>query len=140
MSYNNFSSIIANNYDILAVQTKCNHPHKRRWSCIVANNICSNGNIKKNFPPHPLDNLQQWSSFLEFGKIAGGGKAAAVLVWRQDEKIDEIFRNVVNVAADNHSAGDGTAHSLVHTISVASNLERLVDRIKNLVEIFYYRK
>ena len=65
---------------------------------------------------------------------------AAVLVWRQDEKIDEIFRNVVNVAADNHSAGDGTAHSLVHTISVASNLERLGDRIKNLVEIFYYRK
>lgn len=65
---------------------------------------------------------------------------AALAVWQRDEQIDRIFRKVVHEAAENQSAGDGNAHSLVHAISIASNLERLGDRVKNLVEIFYYRK
>lgn len=65
---------------------------------------------------------------------------AAVAVWRQDAEIDSVFRKVVNTAAENQAAGDGNAHSLVQAISIASNLERLGDRIKNLVEVFYYQK
>ena len=65
---------------------------------------------------------------------------AAIKVWECDKNIDRVFRQAVNEAAENQSAGDGNAHSLVHAISIASNLERLGDRIKNLVEIFYYRK
>ncbi|MBE8158063.1 MAG: phosphate signaling complex protein PhoU [Betaproteobacteria bacterium] len=65
---------------------------------------------------------------------------AAVAVWRRDTEIDAVFREAVNAAAENQAAGDGNAHSLVQAISIASNLERLGDRIKNLVEIFYYRK
>ena len=65
---------------------------------------------------------------------------AAVEVWKRDSELDAAFREVVNAAAENQTAGDGNAHSLVHAISVASNLERMGDRIKNLVEILYYRK
>lgn len=64
----------------------------------------------------------------------------ALEIWHQDKKIDTVFRQIVNLAADTQNAGAGDAHSLVHAISVASNLERLGDRIKNLVEIFYYRR
>ena len=72
--------------------------------------------------------------------LAADDLDAAWQVWKQDEKIDRTFRKVVNEAADNHSAGDGNAHSLVHAISIASNLERIGDRVKNLVEIFHYQK
>lgn len=65
---------------------------------------------------------------------------ATLKVWHRDKEIDQVFREVVSAAADNQIAGDGDAHSLVHAISIARNLERLGDRIKNLVEIFYYRK
>lgn len=65
---------------------------------------------------------------------------AALNVWRRDKNIDKVFREIINLAAENQNAGDGNAHSLVNAISVASNLERLGDRVKNLVEIFYYRK
>lgn len=61
-------------------------------------------------------------------------------IWEADENIDQIFRKVVDEAVDNQTDGDGTARSLVHAISIASNLERLGDRVKNLVEILYYRK
>ena len=66
--------------------------------------------------------------------------SAAHKVWERDEEIDRAFRATVNEAADNQSAGDGNAHSLILAISIASNLERLGDRVKNLVEIFHYRK
>ncbi|MGI9307303.1 MAG: phosphate signaling complex protein PhoU [Gammaproteobacteria bacterium] len=65
---------------------------------------------------------------------------AAIQIWRRDKDIDAAFRRTVNAAADNQTAGDGNAHSLMHAIAVAGNLERLGDRVKNLVEILYYEK
>ena len=61
-------------------------------------------------------------------------------VWEGDKIIDAAFREAARAAAENQIAGDGNAHSLVQAISVASNLERLGDRVKNLVEIFHYQK
>ena len=34
------------------------------------------GNVKTYVPPHPPDDMRQWSCDPEFGKIAGGGSAA----------------------------------------------------------------
>ena len=65
---------------------------------------------------------------------------AALSVLHNDQEIDKTFRHIVNEAVRNHNAGDGNAHSLLQVIAIASNLERIGDRIKNLVEIFYYRK
>ena len=81
---------------------------------------------------------EQFEAYL--AAAAADDLAAAVEVWRRDAEIDAVFRKVVNAAAENQTAGDGNAHSLVQAISIASNLERLGDRIKNLVEVFYYRK
>lgn len=84
------------------------------------------------------DVRRQFDAFLE--AHAANDLDTALVIWENDKAIDKIFRNVVNVAAENQNAGDGSPHSLIDVISVASNLERLGDRIKNLVEIFYYRK
>ena len=65
---------------------------------------------------------------------------AAHKVWEGDSEIDKTFKEAINEAANNQSAGDGNAHSLIHATTIASNLERLGDRVKNLVEIFHYRK
>ncbi len=65
---------------------------------------------------------------------------AALKVRCGDAAIDRIFRKVVDAAVENQIGGDGNAHSLVHAISIASNLERIGDRVKNLAEVFYYRK
>ena len=72
--------------------------------------------------------------------VAADDLDAALAVRREDKKIDRIFRKVVDAAVENQSGGDGNAHSLVHAISIASNLERIGDRVKNLAEVFYYRK
>jgi phosphate uptake regulator len=47
---------------------------------------------------------------------------------------------LIHDALKNHKQGDGNAHSLVQAVLVANNLERIGDRVKNLVEIFYYQK
>lgn len=72
--------------------------------------------------------------------VAADDLDAALRVRGADENIDRVFRKVVDEAVENQSAGDGNAHSLVHAISIASNLERIGDRVKNLAEVFYYRK
>ncbi|MGI9298564.1 MAG: phosphate signaling complex protein PhoU [Gammaproteobacteria bacterium] len=72
--------------------------------------------------------------------VAAENLDAALKVRRADKTIDRVFRKVVDAAVENQSDGDGNAHSLVHAISIASNLERIGDRVKNLVEVFYYRK
>lgn len=64
----------------------------------------------------------------------------AVVVWHQDSHVDKLFKQAVGEAADNQAAGDGDARSLVYAISSVNNLERLGDRVKNLAEIFHYRK
>lgn len=84
------------------------------------------------------DVRKQFDAFLE--AHTADDLDAAIDIWRNDKTIDVIFHNIINIAADNQNAGDGNAHSLINAISVASNLERLGDRIKNLVEIFHYRK
>lgn len=63
---------------------------------------------------------------------------AACKVWLSDQKIDDMCHAVVQEAFINQKRGDGNPHSLVHAVSVAKNLERIGDKIKNLVEIFYY--
>ena len=65
---------------------------------------------------------------------------AAMKVWRGDVAIDKHFHLVVREAVDYQGGGDGNTHSLMHVVTVASNLERMGDRVKNLVEILYYRK
>ncbi|MGU9951946.1 MAG: phosphate signaling complex protein PhoU [Gammaproteobacteria bacterium WSBS_2016_MAG_OTU1] len=81
---------------------------------------------------------RQFEKYLQ--AIAEEDLDKALAVWKDDEKIDRIFRETVHKAAENQSDGDGNSHSLVQAISVASNLERLGDRVKNLVELFYYQK
>ena len=92
--------------------------------------------------PMLLDMMQQVRRQFEscLAAVAADDLDAAMQVWRDDEKIDLVFRKVVDAAVENQSAGDGNAHSLVHAISIASNLERLGDRVKNIVEVFHYRK
>ena len=61
-------------------------------------------------------------------------------VWLYDQKIDDACHAAVQEAFTNQHRGDGNAHSLVHAVSVAKNLERLCDKIKNLVEIYYHQE
>ena len=65
---------------------------------------------------------------------------AAVKIWMKDQLIDDICSESVREAFENQKRGDGNVQSLVHAVSVAKNLERVGDKIKNLVEIFYYDK
>ncbi len=65
---------------------------------------------------------------------------AACEVWLYDQKIDDMCHAIVQEAFINQKRGDGNTHSLVHAVSVAKNLERIGDKIKNLVEIFYFEK
>ncbi len=58
-------------------------------------------------------------------------------VWLFDRRIDDACHAAVEDAFLNQRRGDGNAHSLVHAVSVAKNLERIGDKIKNLVEIHY---
>lgn len=64
----------------------------------------------------------------------------AVRVWMKDQRIDDLCSEAVREAFENQKKGDGDTHSLVNAVSVAKNLERVGDKIKNLVEIFYYHK
>lgn len=69
-----------------------------------------------------------------------GNLRAAERVWLQDQRIDDLCSDAVREAFDNQQKGDGNVHSLIQAISVAKNSERLGDKIKNLVEIFYLQK
>ena len=64
----------------------------------------------------------------------------AVRVWLRDQRIDDLCSEVVREAFDNQKKGDGNVHSLIHALSVAKNSERIGDKIKNLVEIYYQQK
>lgn len=65
---------------------------------------------------------------------------AAVRVWLKDQRIDDLCSEVMREAYVNQNKGDGDVHSLVYAMSVARNTERIGDKIKNLVEIFYQQK
>ena len=71
---------------------------------------------------------------------AAGDLAAMEKVWLYDQKIDDACHAAVQEAFSNQMRGDGNAHSLVQAVSVAKNLERLCDKIKNLVEIYYHQE
>lgn len=58
-------------------------------------------------------------------------------LWIKDQNIDELCDEAVKKAFDFQKKGSGNAHSLIHAVSVAKNLERIGDKIKNLIEIFY---
>lgn len=64
----------------------------------------------------------------------------AVRVWLRDQRIDDLCSEVVREAYANQKKGDGGVHSLMHALSVAKNSERIGDKIKNLVEIYYQQK
>lgn len=71
---------------------------------------------------------------------AAGDMDKLAEVWLRDQKIDDACHAAVQEAFTNQQRGDGNAHSLVHAVSVAKNLERLCDKIKNLVEIYYHQE
>lgn len=64
---------------------------------------------------------------------------AAVRVWVFDQTIDDLCSDAVRHAFENQNKGIGGAQGLVNQISIAKNLERIGDKIKNLVEIYYYQ-
>ena len=64
----------------------------------------------------------------------------AVRVWLKDQKIDDLCSEAVREAFYNQQGGEGSVHSLIHSVFIAKNTERIGDKIKNLVEIFYYQK
>ena len=64
----------------------------------------------------------------------------AVAVWMKDQKIDDLCSETVREAFSNQKEGEGNVHSLIHSVSAAKNIERIGDKIKNLVEIFYQQK
>lgn len=70
----------------------------------------------------------------------GNDVEAATRVWLRDGRIDDLRTEAVREAFDNQKKGDGNVHSLIHAMSVAHNSERIGDKIKNLVEIFYQQK
>ncbi len=81
------------------------------------------------------------SQFRDYLAVSRGDDLdKAIGIWKSDEAIDEQFREVVNEAVENQGDGDGDGQSLIHAVTVANNLERMGDRIKNLIELFYYRK
>lgn len=69
-----------------------------------------------------------------------GDVEAAVRVWLRDQRIDDLCSDAVREAHENQKRGDGSVYALIHAVSVAKNTERLCDKIKNLVEIFYRQK
>lgn len=81
---------------------------------------------------------QQFGDFLI--SCADDDIPAAIAVWQRDNDIDDLFKMLIHDALKNHKQDDGNAHSLVQAVLVANNLERIGDRVKNLVEIFYYQK
>lgn len=64
---------------------------------------------------------------------------AAVRVWIYDQHIDEHCSDAVRHAFENQDKGVGGVQGLVNQVSIAKNLERVGDKIKNLVEIYYYQ-
>lgn len=69
-----------------------------------------------------------------------GDTEEAVRVWLKDQRIDDLCAEAVRESFDNQKKGDGNVHSLLHAMSVARNIERIGDKIKNLMEILYKQK
>ena len=69
-----------------------------------------------------------------------GDPDEAVRVWLKDQRLDDLCSETVREAFDNQKKGDGNVHSLLHAMSVARNIERIGDKIKNLMEILYKQK
>lgn len=103
--------------------------------------LAKNDNNLRVFPT--LNNMaqkvhDQFKRYLEIKQ--GDDLEKAIEIWKEDEVIDEQFQDAVNEAVENQSDGDGDGKSLIYAVTIANNLERMGDRIKNLVELFYYRK
>lgn len=69
---------------------------------------------------------------------AGDIKQDWIKLWLKDELLDEMYTDAVKKAIDFMRAGNGNEHSLVHSVNVAKNFERIGDKIKNLIEITYH--
>ena len=95
----------------------------------------------KVFPSMAQMTSAVWRQFEDYlSARAADSIDAAIAVWQRDAEIDGLFNALVQKAMKNQQSGDGNVHSLVQIILVANNLERTGDRVKNLVEIFYYQK
>ncbi len=66
-----------------------------------------------------------------------GDMDKAQKLWIKDQNIDDLCHDAVKKAFAFQKSGSGNEHSLIHAVSVAKNLERIGDKIKNLIEILY---
>ena len=79
--------------------------------------------------------------FREFSAARESGDVdRAVRVWLVDQKVDDMCSDIVRDAFEHQKRAGGDVYGLVSAVGMAKNIERAGDKIKNLIEIYYYQK
>lgn len=64
--------------------------------------------------------------------------AKAIAVWKRDEEIDELYREILAVMLQEMSASPDNVKACTHVVFAAKNLERLADYTTALAKTVYY--
>lgn len=62
----------------------------------------------------------------------------AIAVWRRDEEIDALYREIFNLMQQDMEANPKNIAACTHVVFAAKNLERLADYTTNLAKTVYY--
>ena len=62
----------------------------------------------------------------------------AVAVWKRDEDIDNLYREIVALVLKEMAASPDNVASFTHIVFAAKNLERLADYVTSLAKTVYY--
>ncbi|NBO18142.1 MAG: phosphate transport system regulatory protein PhoU [Proteobacteria bacterium] len=95
-------------------------------------------------PTSVLDNLERMTHVIEemlgeaLGAFAEKDTARALAVWRRDDEIDDLYRQVFKAMQQDMAKSPENVASGTHVVFAAKNLERIADYTTNIAKTVYY--
>lgn len=111
---------------------------------LAKNTVKRSANMRADTSPEVIRKMEQMCDItvemldlaLEAFVQRDTGKATEV--WRRDDEIDELYREVFNAIQEDMVKHPAKAETATHAIFAAKNLERLADYTTNIVKTIYY--
>lgn len=111
---------------------------------LAKNTVKRSVKIGRPLPPSVLDNLEHMTRVIEemlrdvLEAFAAKDTERALAVWRRDDEIDNLYRQIFKAMQKDMSSSPENVASGTHVVFAAKNLERIADYTTNIAKTVYY--
>ena len=111
---------------------------------LAKNTVKRSVKIGRELPPSVLENLERMTLVIEemlrdvLLAFAEKDTEKALAVWRRDDEIDNLYRQVFKAMQQDMTSSPENVASGTHVVFAAKNLERIADYTTNIAKTVYY--